>query len=195
MGKVQRPKKLSDSNSKRALWLRFCDITGYSIPFSYFLSADCYGLHDKDGVSFVAGFVLKRGPLEDLRVWQEIPEGDEKERARQLLSRKVVADTTGYFVQNENGFMFTLYFAFTVLLYPASYFMYSYDRDNMRLKKYYGRGFPHLLYSGVPALISGYTERQPPVNVEILTKYGVLRIFAMRTKQLLMSILRGASVF
>lgn len=186
-----RPKKLTDPISKRSLWMRFCEITGYHIPLSYFLLADCYGLRDKDGVGFVAGFVLKRGHLEDLRVWQEIPECEEKERARQLLSTRVVADTTGYFLQDKKrGFIFTLYFALTVLFYPASFFIYSYDRDNLRLKKYYGHGLPLLLYSGTPALIDGYTEAQPPINAEMLTKYGVFRIFLMRTKKLITSRMR-----
>lgn len=186
MGRL--PFKLKTTADRRLLCQRFCDVTGYKIPLSYFLSADCYGLRGEGDRGFVAGFVLRRNlsGLDDLRVWQEVPEGREKEESRRLLEGKVVADTTGYFLEDKKrGFIFTLYFALISLFYPAHFFIYSYDRNNLSLARYYGHGRPKKLYTGRPTILEGYTEEQPEVNIEVLTKWGILRIFLMRTKKLI----------
>lgn len=166
---------------KEQLHTTFCQITGYKVPKDYFLDADCYGL--KKHGKYIAGFILKRGTLPKLRSYQEIPI---EERA--AIDDKYfdhTADLTGYFITDRRyGLRFTAYMVLIVALYRTRYFIYSYDVDNLRLKKYYGHGKPTLLYSGPPALVAGYSEQQPDVNVEVLTKMGVLRIFIQRTKKL-----------
>lgn len=172
---------------KEQLHGTFCRITGYKIPKDYFLSADCYGLKKKG--KYVAGFILKRDALPTLRSFQEIPID-----ARTFVDDKYftkTADMTGYFIADKRyGLRFTVYLVLVVLFYRTRYFIYSYDLTNIGLGKYYSHGNPTLLYSGPPALLPGYTEQQPDVNVEILTKWGILKIFGQRTRKMLLKGLR-----
>jgi len=177
------PHKLKSDKDKSGLHASFCKITGYQIPLSYFLGADCYGV--KHGGEFVGGFVIKKDHLFNLRSFQEIP--------LPLLVSSLpyneygnrTADITGYFLKDKRyGLKLTWFFVKTIVLYDSKYFVYSYDVSNTRLGNYYAAGDPTLLYSGVPARIEGYTEDQPPVNVEVLSKWGIVKIFLYRTRKM-----------
>jgi hypothetical protein len=178
------PYKLKSLQDKSKLHAIFCKITGYRIPTSYFLSADCYGVKQDEDGEFVGGFVLKKGHLFDLRSFHEIP----LTVVPSLPYTKYMnttADLTGYFLRDKRyGLKLTWFFVKTIVFYNSKYFIYSYDVSNTGLGKYYASGDPTLLYSGIPALIEGYTEEQAPVNVEILSKWGIVKIFLHRTRKM-----------
>jgi hypothetical protein len=176
------PHKLKSYKDKSSLHASFCKVTGYRIPTSYFLGADCYGV--KHGDEFVGGFVIKKDHLFNLRSFQEIPLTIVSSLPYNKYRNKT-ADLTGYFLKDKRyGLKLTWFFVKTIVFYKSTYFVYSYDVSNTRLGKYYASGDPTLLYSGIPALIEGYTEEQAPVNVEILSKWGIVKIFLYRTRKM-----------
>lgn len=177
------PKRLRKDPDKLGLWEAFCHLTGYNIPSSYFLSADCYGIKHKG--KYVGGFIIHQDILFRLRAFNEIPK-DNLEKINIEKYIHTTADLTGYFITSKkHGFALTCCFVLSVMTHRAKHFIYSYDTDNKRLERYYGNGKPVRLYSGIPALIEGYSSPQPPVNVEILTKFGIFRIFLNRTLKML----------
>lgn len=183
--RMGKPAQIHRLKEKKALHTKFCQITGYNIPMGYFLTASCYGLKIKG--EYVGGFILKRGILRQLRAYQEMPERwkAQYESKKYDFERNTV-DMTGYFLTDKKyGLKFTWFLVKTIFLYPTKYFVYSYDSDNEKLKNYYSYGKPRLLYVGYPDLIEGYEKQQPPVNVEILSKWGILKIFLARTKKVI----------
>jgi len=178
------PHKLKSDKDKSSLHACFCKVTGYNIPVSYFLNADCYGVkHDGE---FVGGFVIKKDLLLNLRSFQEIPLTLVPSLPYNKYRNKT-ADLTGYFLMDKRyGLKLTWLFVKTIVFYSSKYFIYSYDVSNLRLGRYYAAGDPTLLHSGIPALIEGYTEEQPPVNVEILSKWGIVKIFIYRTRKMVL---------
>lgn len=181
---MARAKKLLTQEDKSALHEAFCSVTGYRVPRHYFLGADCYGIRNLEG-AFVGGFVLRKGHISTLRSYQEIPN-----LSRPYISinsrAKEYTDITGYFLTDKRyGLRLTWCFVKTVLLYPSSSFIYSYSCADTRLGRYYSYGHPKLIYSGLPALVEGYTEQQPEVNVEMLSKWGIVKIFINRCKKYL----------
>lgn len=180
---MSKPKRIYDLEEKAKLHTKFCQITGYSIPVCYFLTAPCYGL--KINEEYVGGFILKHGRLRQLRAYQEMPELWQAQYESEKYDFEMnTVDMTGYFLTDKKyGVKFTWFLVKTIFFCTKKYFIYSYDLDKDKLKKYYSYGKPRLLYSGYPVLIDGYGEQQPPVNVEILSKWGILKIFLARTKK------------
>ncbi len=168
------PKKLNTFDDIVKLHDTFCKTTGYSIPFTYFITADCYGLKVDD--RFVCGFVLKSGSLYDLRAFQELPIFLQDYYFKSYDLDGKTADLTGLFIKNKKySFLFSIYMLKVILFYKAKYFIYSYDLDNLKLKKHYSLGNTNQLYEGYPNLIHGYIDQQPPVSVDICTKAQVAK--------------------
>lgn len=187
----------------------FNEVLGYStVPYDYFESGDCHAMF-VDG-EMVAGFCLVPG-FDNLRSWRQIPKF-----VRDRLPLRVfgdmshcLCDFTGYFIKDKKyALRFTLYLVKTCLFnapfnnlpngrsgyrYRCKYFIYSYQVTEYGLERYYGSGKPLRLHTGAPEHLDGHHGIMEPEHVEILSRWGIVRIFAYRTKRWIMSLLRGRS--
>jgi hypothetical protein len=161
----------------------FNAILGYSnVPLEYFSEGDCHAMFDGD--KMVAGFCLVKGFL-NLRAIKQLP----RSRIEWLIKHrgymaKSMADFTGYFITNKKyGLKFTIYLVKTCLFHPCNYFVYSYLVTEYGLEKYYGSGKPLRVHTGEPEHLPGHHETMEPEHVEILSKWGIVRIFEYRTKR------------
>ncbi len=178
-----RIEKLSNVKDIMKFQRTFNKILGYSsIPYSYFKSGDCHAMFD--GKRMVAGFCLVRG-FSNLRAIQQLP----KEKVDWLAREHghmvgSMADFTGYFITDKKyGLKFTIYLVKTCLFHPCRYFVYSYLVTETGLEKYYGSGKPLRVHTGKPEHLSGHHESMDEEHVEILSKWGIVRIFLYRTKR------------
>lgn len=161
----------------------FNGILGYStVPYAYFASGDCHAMFD--GERIVAGFCLVKG-FHDLRAIQQLPQDKIRwleEHHRYMVNS--LADFTGYFITNKKyGLKFTIYLVKTCLFHKCKYFIYSYLVTEYGLERYYGSGKPLRVHTGEPEHLSGHHAVMEPEHVEILSKWGIVRIFIYRTKR------------
>jgi hypothetical protein len=69
----------------------------------------------------------------------------------------------------------------TIIFHEAETFVYSYPVSNKALGKYYGRGDPCRIYTGIPRPLEGHKEGMESEHVEVLTKFGIFKVFMHRT--------------
>ena len=177
-----RFKKITNEQDVACFTEIFNNLLGYSsVPFEYFMGGNCYVMLVNGEIT--AGFCLVDGFFE-LRSIKQIPTP-----TKILIDFTYVnnlCDFTGYFMLNKKySFLFTLYLTVACLFYKKSNFIYSYQISEVGLGKYYAAGCPKLVYSGLPEKLEGHHDHMEPENVEILTKFGILRIFLSRTVKFL----------
>lgn len=146
---------------------------------------DCYGMYE-DG-ELTAGYCLVRAPIHKLRSIQQIPKVEYYYYGNPKLKR--VSEFTGYFIENRahssiRGVIFTMHLVWKVLVNSADMFVYSYPVSSFALKEYYGYGRPWRLYKGMPNPLEGHNGNMEPEYVEVLTKWGIIKIFLKRTFQI-----------
>jgi hypothetical protein len=130
-----------------------------------------------------AGYCLVHLPIHRLRSVIQIPYCHIYFGEQWL---KNTAEFTGYFITGKKyGFFFTLHLVLTILSHKADRFVYSYPVAQKGLARYYGWGSPTRLYSGPPEPLDGHTGDMKSEHVEVLTKWGIVKIFLNRTKKLL----------
>jgi len=175
-------KKLKDPKDIKLFQKTFNDILGYStVPYEYFESGDCHAMFDGD--KMVAGFCLVRG-FYNLRSIMQLPLSVIGFLRHKQHIVKSLADFTGYFISNKKyGLRFTIYLVKTCLLHPCNYFVYSYLVTEYGLERYYGSGKPLRIHTGAPEHLPGHHSVMEPEHVEILSKWGIVRIFLYRTKR------------
>lgn len=164
----------------------FNRVIGYSnVPWQYHASGECYALINNGKME--AGFCLIPGWF-NLRAVLQMPE--EKQRAfydNDKMTRNL-CDLTGYFINGASfyrGLVFTLFLVMKCLLYKKKYFIYTYPEHEHGLEKYYAKGNPKRIHTGIPVKLSGHSDNMESEHVEVLTRLGVCRIFYCRTKRLL----------
>ena len=146
---------------------------GYYIPDEYFFGQNVWGLFEYDE-SVVGGFALVN---REQRVIDELPDDFDKEKLRNTCT-----EITGYFIKQKKGsFKLTCRLLIEVLKNDRNKFIYAYPVSNKALQKYYGYGKPKLIFSGYPKKLHGHKDDMEEQNVEILTKFGVFKIFFYRT--------------
>ena len=170
----------------------FNTVLGYStVPLEYFMSGECYGMFI-DG-KLVAGFCLVPGFL-NLRAVMQLPEAEIVNLAYSPMSDHL-ADFTGYFLLKDtswlNAFRFTVYLVKTCVRSPYKHFIYSYQVNEVKLGRYYAAGDPKRIYTGIPEHLDGHGENMEPEHVEILTKWGIVKIFLRRTYKVLKKMVGG----
>jgi len=182
--------KLKDSWEVEAFQKEFNSVLGYStVPLEYFESGDCFAM--LIDYKIVAGFCLVSG-FDHLRSAQQLPDHireDFRKNYPDVVDN--LADFTGYFINTKNklyGALFTTYLVFICALYPKKYFIYSYLISETRLGRYYGSGDPIKVYTGKPEHLEGHHENMEEEHVEILSKFGIFKIFVYRTKKLIGSL-------
>lgn len=182
MKPVVEMRELISSEEIKSFQKAFNDVLGYStVPLSYFHDGECHAMFI-DG-KIISGFALISG-FHDLRSVMQMP----KARITDFLTHgpkdvlENLADFTGLFLKDKRfSFMFSLYMLRVCLLHPCRYFIYSYQVSEERLGNYYGRGKPRRIHTGVPEHLDGHHSIMEPENVEILSKWGIIRIILYRT--------------
>jgi len=161
----------------------FASEIGYSIPVSYFMFKNVWGLFDDQG-KLQGGFAIINQPAP--RCLKQIP------NPKTVLTHfNKLSEFTGYFIRSKKGSIrLTIRMVIETFKNPKNEFIYAYDLDDLKLRKYYGAGKPRLLYEGIPKKLPGHPENMKPERIEVLTKIGVLRIFLYRTFKILLKVLR-----
>jgi hypothetical protein len=139
-----------------------------------------------DGV-MTAGFCLVPGFLQ-LRAVMQLP--TEKIKTLIPTASAGLADFTGYFMKDKrHAFRFTCYLTKVCFLHPCKYFIYSYQTTEVGLGRYYAAGNPLRIHTGIPEHLDGHHAIMEPEHVEILSKWGIVKIFLRRTFKMLGKIL------
>jgi hypothetical protein len=184
MERMIKLKKLKYKEDIIEYTIIFNKALGYSnVPWEYHASGDVYVLIVNGKIQ--AGFVLVPGYF-NLRAILQMPI---IERKRFHLNNPYIAknlcDLCGYFINTTNfwhGFIFTFYMVLVSIFYKQKYFIYTYPVKETGLEKYYGKGNPIRIYTGVPEYLPGHSDHMEPEHVEVLTKCGICKIFWYRTK-------------
>jgi hypothetical protein len=133
----------------------------------------------KDGKP-IGGYVI--APKSQSRVYRQIPKDGYGAKAFDALYKinDDFAELTGYFIDDKKaGFWLVTHWLWNVLRYPAKYFIYSYDMDNLNLRKYYSYGNPKLIYKGLINNITGM-HGEHWERIELLSKLGFCRLYLRR---------------
>ena len=142
--------------------------TDYHIPPHYLLGEDVWGLFDKGDL--VGGFAIVSSDSY-LRTVDQM--ADYLPAFKKYHYKMGVAEVTCYFsAEKKHSWRVRTKLMFRMLKSKAKYFIYSYSTDNEKLKEYYSRGNPRLVYSGRMDYGNGTIELE---NVEMVTKWGVVR--------------------
>ena len=152
----------------------FQKYSGNKIPSDYLSKGRCFVFYEDHPV-FVkvifGGFaIIDRPPF---RTHIQIPNSNIEPN---ICNNEI----TAYFIDDfKKGIWITLRLIIEVLKSKGP-FVYSYDKDNLRLEKYYSRGNPTRIYSGQVINLDGMSGLHIE-NVEILKKNGILTLFTKRT--------------
>jgi len=137
------------------------------LPLAYFRTGLCYGFFVERNL--IAGYCLVHAPLNEMQSIQQIPKTASKQFGDEdpFNYREFV----GYFLNTKkHAFKFKLHLLKTLLFHKAAYVVYAYSTDQTEVEQFCLKGNPLRLYSGLP------TGGKFPVNVEIMTKRGILKI-------------------
>jgi len=166
----------------------FNKILGYStIPFDYFDSGECYAMFHNGEME--AGFCLIPGYY-NLRSIKQLPFYVIGRISSTYLHGSV--DFTGYFIKTKNrfrGLLFTLFLVKTCFFSKYKYFFYSYATSELGLERYYGSGNPVRVHTGIPEYLPGHHQEMPPEHVEVLTRWGIVKIFIYRTVRIIKALI------
>jgi acetyltransferase-like isoleucine patch superfamily enzyme len=117
-----------------------------------------------------------------------MPEWRQKEFYKNCprISRNL-CDFAGWFVNTTNlwhGIYFTLFLAVICVFYSKKFFMYTYPTRDIAIGRYYAVGNPVHIFTGIPEHLPGHKDHMEEENIEILTRWGVTKIFWNRTKRM-----------
>jgi len=187
MNPVVEMRELISSEEIESFQKAFNEVLGYStVPLSYFHDGECHAMFI-DG-KIVSGFALISG-FHKLRSVMQMPKNKIFDLITYLCkvqshedALENLADFTGLFLKDKrHSFTFSLYMLKICLFHPCRYFIYSYQVSEERLGNYYGRGKPQRIHTGVPEHLDGHHSIMEPEHVEIMSKWGIVRIILHRT--------------
>jgi len=159
--------------------LRFRALIGrQDLPMRYLHKSRCFGFFKNRNP--IAGYCLSYRPIEQMSVIQQIPSHLRKNLINEDPFKYV--EFTGYFLNTKKyAFWFKLHLVIRLLSHKASYVVYSYLAEHAKLDAFYRTGNPLRLYSGIPESSSSHLP--VTVNVEILSKWGVMKIVFNQIKK------------
>lgn len=140
------------------------------ITMQYIKSSDCYGLFYKGKIT--GGFCISNRPIDDMLSIAKIPKENRNNYGNEDPFK--YAELAGCFLLHKKfKLQYQLRFILKLLFHRASYFVYTYTTDNNKLETITKHGCPLRLYSG------------NNVNVEIMSKFGLLKILSRVLKKYL----------
>jgi len=176
---------------------KFNSYIEYDIPLSYFWGQDVWSLVEKGSIIGGFAFVNNCMPRSILQIPnQEWCLNEDTgvvafPNIQKSFHLEDIAEVTGYWMsKNKGSFKLTCLFVLRALLHPAKYFVYSYPVSHKGLANYYSKGKPLLLYRGKPNSLEGHKESMEPESVELITSFGLFRIFAHRVLKILKNRIR-----
>lgn len=187
MGSIRRLTKASDLISYMNA---FMEQIHYVIPWQILIGEEVWALYEGDKIVGGFAFVSKGMP----RSIQQIPEelrgtfskGCIRISKDLVINEKDVAEITGYWLSSKkNAGIFTVWFVLRALLHSCKYFVYSYPVSQRKLGKYYNSANPIVLYRGEPLKLRGHVDNMEPESVELITAFGVFKIFCYRVKTII----------
>ena len=158
----------------------------YEIPYQYFLDEEVWAM--MQGSKIVGGFafVSKKVPRSLAQIPGSFVHNRQLYTDKQVIDLPSVAEVTGYWMAQKRGaLIFTLWFVLRAFLHRASYFVYSYPVSQKKLGYYYSTAKPLVLYRGVAKKLPGHPEEMEAESVEMITAFGVLKIFLHRVGKVL----------
>ncbi len=170
---------LKSKNELEQFTRDFRRASGCRIPASYLEGHWTKVWAVPDGTGYCAGFAIIYRVIK--RTIQQMP----VELHWDKHINHIPAELTCYFINRKTpGFRFTLGMVMKTWRHPAKYFIYSYATTNKHLEKMYGLGKPERVYSGKVYNLDTNPRRFSSIkeNIEILSWWGILRIFLSRTK-------------
>lgn len=158
----------------------------YEIPITYYTKGTCYGFY-RNGI-LVGGFCLIHDFPAYLRSFQQIPvDLDDELLVKSGMEMLNTVEFTGYFLTDKtNGLYFTYHLVKTIFNHRATRFIYSYPISQVALERYYSKGHPVRLYTGKPSYLPGHLPNMEAEHVEVLSKWGIFKIFLSRTVKYLL---------
>ncbi len=144
--------------------------SGSYIPFDYFMENESYLFFD-DG-NLIGGYAIIK---KNKRVISQIPLSSFSTDIYDIDKKSY--EITGYFITKQRKpFKMVCHFMYKVLTAKTKWFVYAYDKRNIKLEKLYSYGKPRRLYSGIVNNIDGMTGVNYE-NVEMITKIGFIRLW------------------
>lgn len=185
MSKIKKLKSIRD-----IMWYTrlFNKAIGYSnVPWKYHATGDVYASLDDSG-RIVGGFTLIGGYF-NLRAVLQMPEDIQRDfYEKEPKMARNMCDLTGYFILNpKNALNLTIWLVLVCLFSKYKYFIYTYPTKDTGLERYYGIGDPLRIHTGIPEKLPGHSDHMEEEHVEVLTKWGIIRIFLYRTKRIFKS--------
>lgn len=158
----------------------------YEVPITYLTKGVCYGFYKNN--SLVGGFCLIHDFPLNLRSFQQIHGAiDTEALVKAGMTILNTADFTGYFLTDKSsGLYFTYHLVKTIFNHKAARFIYSYPVSQVALERYYSKGHPVRLYTGKPKFLPGHEHNMEEEHVEVLSKWGIFKIFVSRTVKYLL---------
>ena len=160
------------------------------ITLEYLVSGSSYGFFSKG--EMIAGFCLTHAPLDEMLSILWLPASIRKHFGREDPFK--YAEITGYFLNSKKyRLQFKIQLLTKILFHKAAYFVYSYPTDNIKIEKQAKLGKPLRIYSGKPENIVGENGILLPssINVDIISKWGVVRIGLIQAAKKLKRMVRG----
>lgn len=160
----------------------FYENTGIRIPYSYIVNSKnkAFILHDKKEI-FGSFVIVNQQPF---RTLQQIPWFNTSFNQKEISPNwnKYVSEITCYFLKKDvplfYRILFKIKFVLAVIDCDSKYFVYSYHTKDKKLEKYYDYGSPFRVYCGKTINMNDIEKYNDSwENVEILTEYGIIKIF------------------
>ena len=158
--------KIRKIHKSAEIWfLQFLDKKDLSLD--YLQKGRCFGLFAEDDL--LGGYCLVYEPLYQMYTIQQIPKADRQFDDEDPFNYIEVVGLFSFSDKYTNKILRHL--ALRILLHKASYVVYSYLASDTKTEEYCRVGNPLRLYSGA------VKNKNAPVNVEIMTKLGILKIW------------------
>jgi hypothetical protein len=165
-----RARKVKDICEAKFFSNEFQKISGAKIPESYFLENDSYLFFDR--YELIGGYALIKY---EKRVLDQIPISSKPIGLQNLDDNSI--EITGYFrIKEKRPFLMVCHFLWHILKSDRRFFVYAYDKSNLKLENIYSYGNPFRLYSGIVANLPGMIGEHFE-NIEIITKWGFFKMW------------------
>lgn len=173
-----RVKKLHGSDLRQLRQL----IKKPSLSLDYLVMSDCYGFFS--GGEMFAGYCITHAPLDEMSAIGQIPQDQQRNMGAEDPFK--YAELTGFFIKGKkHRLVIKLHMLAKIVFHKAKYFVYAYPTEQTKIETQAALGSPLRIYSGKPEVGVGGDGILLPksINVEIISKVGILRIVLSQAKK------------